>query len=135
VSVAGDTPIPGAVPVPASDTVLGLPEPLWAIEIEADFPPVLDGVNVTLTVQVAFGVRALVQVLLWANWVVSVPVTDTLLIVRLAVPVLVIVTVCAALVNPASCPPNETTRELKVISGAPPPVPDKFSAVVPPAAL
>jgi hypothetical protein len=102
VSVAGDTPIPGAVPVPASDTVLGLPEPLCAIEIEADFPPVLDGVNVTLTVQVAFGVRALEQVLLWANCALSVPVTDTLLIVRLAVPVLVIVTVCAALEEPTN---------------------------------
>jgi hypothetical protein len=66
-SVEGERLMPGAVPVPVSATVLGLPVPLWVIERLADLAPVLAGVNVMLIVQVAFGARAALQVLLCAN--------------------------------------------------------------------
>jgi hypothetical protein len=97
-SVEGERLMPGAVPVPVSATVLGLPVPLWVTERLALLLPVDPGVNVTLIVQVAFGARAALQVLLCANCALSVPVTDTPLTVRFALPVLVIVTVCALLV-------------------------------------
>ena len=85
--------MPGAVPVPPSATVLGLPEALCAIDRLADLAPVLDGVNVTLIVQLAFGVSDAEQVFVWANCAASAPVIDMPLTERLAVPVLVIVTV------------------------------------------
>jgi hypothetical protein len=65
-------------------------------------PPVLAplevGVNVTRTAHVAFGASALEQVFVCVNCALSVPVTDTPLIVSEAVPVFVIVTVCTLLV-------------------------------------
>jgi hypothetical protein len=97
-SVEGEIPRPGAVPVPLRATVLRLPAPLCAIERLADFVPVLAGVNVILIVQVAFGARAALQVLLCANCALSVPMRDTSPTDRFAVPVFVIVTVCALLV-------------------------------------
>jgi hypothetical protein len=97
-SVEGETLMPGAVPVPVSATVLGLPEPLWVIERLALLLPVELGVNVTLIVQVALGASAALQVLLCANCALSVPVNDTPLTARFALPVLVIITVCALLV-------------------------------------
>jgi hypothetical protein len=97
-SVEGETLMPGAVPVPLSATLVGLPAPLCVIERLALLLPVDPGVNVTLIVQVALGARAALQVLLCANCALSVPVTDTPLTVRFAVPVFVIVTVCALLV-------------------------------------
>jgi hypothetical protein len=91
--------MPGAVvPVPASDTVVGLPDALCTSESDAVLPPVEAGVNVTLIVQVAFGASALEQVFVCVNCALSVPVTDTPLIVSEAVPVFVIVTVCTLLV-------------------------------------
>jgi hypothetical protein len=97
-SVEGERLIPGAVPVPLTAILLGLPAPLCEIETAALLLPVDPGVNVTLIVQVALGARAALQVLLCANCALSVPVTDTPLTVRFAVPVFVIVTVCALLV-------------------------------------
>jgi hypothetical protein len=55
--------MPGAVPVPLSATLVGLPAPLCVTERLADFVPVLAGVNVTLIVQVALGASAAAQVL------------------------------------------------------------------------
>ncbi len=68
------------------------------IERLADFAPVLPGVNVTLIVQVTFGASVALQVLLCTNCALSVPMRDTSLTDRFAVPVFVIVTVCALLV-------------------------------------
>jgi len=59
--------MPGAVPVPLSETLLGLPVPLCVIERLADFAPVLAGVNVTLIAQVALGASAAEQVLIRVN--------------------------------------------------------------------
>ena len=84
--------MPGAVPEPLSATVLGLPVALCAIDRLADFAPALDGVNVTLIVQLAFGGTDAVQVFVWANCAASAPVIETPLTARFAVPVLVIVT-------------------------------------------
>ena len=94
----GETPMVGATPVPPRATVLGLPVELCETDRFADFAPVLAGVNVTLIVQVALGASAAEQVFVCANCALSVPVTDTPLTVRLALPVFVIVTVCAELV-------------------------------------
>ena len=70
--------------------------------------PVADGVNVTLTVQVPLGVTvAPVQVsALVAKSLAFVPPIVTVEMVRLAVPVLVTVSVWAALVVPTFCGPN-----------------------------
>ena len=90
--------MPGAVPAPLRDTEVGLPEALCTIDKLADFSPVLAGVNVTLIVQLAFGASEIVQVFVRENWVLSLPVTDTPLTTRFAVPVLVTVTACTPLV-------------------------------------
>ena len=82
----------GDVPVPLSVTALGLPDALCVMDSTALFPPELDGVNVTLIVQLAFGVSDAEQVFVWANCAASAPVIETPLTARLAVPVLVSVT-------------------------------------------
>ena len=102
VRLLGLTPIVGAKPVPEMVTVLGLPAALWAMLILALFAPVEAGVNVTLTVQLAFGASEALQVVVRANWLASVPPTVIALDpppvnTRSAVPELLIVTVCAAL--------------------------------------
>jgi hypothetical protein len=98
-TLVGEKLIPGAVPVPLKPSVCGLSEALSANESEAVRAPVALGVKVTLTVQVLLGVTvAPVQVsALLAKSVELVPVRVTLVMVRLAVPLLVTVTDCAAL--------------------------------------
>ena len=90
----------GAIPVPERLTVCGLLEALSVKLSEALRLPVADGVNVTLTVQVLVGVTvAPVQVsALLAKSLAFVPPIVTVEMVRLAVPVLVTVSVWAALV-------------------------------------
>ena len=89
----------GAVPVPLKLTVCGLLGALSVKFSEALRLPAADGVNVTLTVQVPLGVTvAPVQVsALLAKSLAFVPPIVTVEMVRLAVPVLVTVTLCAAL--------------------------------------
>jgi hypothetical protein len=88
------------IPLPERLTVWGLLAALSVKFSEALRFPVAEGVNVTLTVQVLLGVTAApVQVsALLAKSLAFVPPIVTLEKVRLAVPVLVTVTVCGALV-------------------------------------
>jgi hypothetical protein len=88
-----DRPTAGATPVPVSDTCCGLPAALSVIVRVPLADPVAVGVKVTLTVQLAPAASVAPQLLLSAN----VPVTAIELIVRLALPVLETVTVCAVL--------------------------------------
>ena len=82
-----------AAPVPVSATVCGLPVALSVTVIVPGWLPVAVGVKVTLMVQLAAGATEVPQVLVWAYCVLAV------MLVRFsnAVPVLVRVTVCAAL--------------------------------------
>jgi hypothetical protein len=90
------------IPLPERLTVWGLLEALSVNFSEALRLPIADGVNVTLTVQVLLGVTVgPVQVsALLAKSLAFVPPIVTVEKVRLAVPVLVTVTVCGALVTP-----------------------------------
>jgi hypothetical protein len=90
----------GKTPVPVMLTKLGLLAALCAMERPPVLAPREVGVNVTLTAHVAFsfGASALEQVFVCVNCALSAPVTDTPLIVSEALPVFVIVTVCALLV-------------------------------------
>lgn len=90
----GVTLIEPAAPAPLRVTVVGLPTPLCEIAKLAVFPPVALGEKFTLIVQLTFGASAVEQLFVCANCVLSDPVTETLLTVRFAVPVLVIVTAC-----------------------------------------
>jgi hypothetical protein len=72
--VVEDKLIAGVTPVPVSGTFVGLPEALCAIAKVALFAPVVVGVNVTLTVQVALGVSDVPQVVDLAYWLAFVPV-------------------------------------------------------------
>ena len=94
------TPATGALPVPVRLTVCGLPLALSAMLTEAVRAPVAVGVNVTLIVQVPFAATELPQVLVAAKSPGSVPAVPILVTVKLAFPVLVRVTACAALVVP-----------------------------------
>jgi hypothetical protein len=92
------------VPVPVRVISWGLPGALSAMETVADSAPISEGLKVTLIVQVLLGVTvAPVQVsALLTKSLAFVPVTETLREVKLAFPVLVRVTLWAALVVPSA---------------------------------
>src|SRR5262245_51168718 len=95
VRLVGEKLMPGAaVPAPASATVCGLPPALSVTERAPVRDPVAVGVKVTEIVQVADGDREVPQPLLWLKS----PLAAMLIIVSVAEPVLVSVTVCAVLV-------------------------------------
>ena len=83
-----------ATPVPVRATVWGLPVALSVMVIVPGWLPVAVGVKVTVMVQLAAGATEVPQVLVWAYGALAA------MLVRLsvAVPELVRVTVCAALV-------------------------------------
>jgi hypothetical protein len=101
----------------------------------ADAPPAAVGVNVTLAVQEAPAAIEVPQVLVCAN---GAPVV-TEETVAAALPVLVIVTFCAAVVDPTASLPNATEVGDAVSVALPPPelvpVPDRLTALVTPPAL
>jgi hypothetical protein len=100
VSDAGVTLAAGAgalTPVPARLTVCGLPEALSVIVSIPAYPAAPLGLNVTLIVQLPPALSTLPQLLLSAKLVILLL---TELIVSVAPPVFVNVTVCAALVVP-----------------------------------
>jgi hypothetical protein len=98
----------GAAPVPVSDTLCGLPaasSPIWMLAVRV---PAALGVKVVEIVQAALtasveGLNG--HVFVWAKSPAFAPLTPTLEIVKGAVPELVSVTDCAALVVPVSCEP------------------------------
>ena len=125
----------GPVPVPLKLAVCRLPLALSVKLSEALRLPVTDGVNVTLTVQVLLGVIvAPVQVsALLAKSLAFVPLIVTVEMVRLALPVLVSVTVCDGLVVPTGSD-GKTGDADKLTAGAVP-VPIKLTTCGLPLAL
>ena len=107
VKLAGERQAIGVAPVPVKLTVCGLPEvALSAILIEAERLPLAAGVNVTLIAQLPFAATEVPQVLVWAKSPALVPVTDMLVRVKLALPVLVRVTDCEVLATPTDWLPK-----------------------------
>ena len=100
--LSGDKVAAGAVPVPVSDTLCGLPAALSATLTEALREPVAWGVNVTLMVQFAPVATLVPHVFVWLKSPLLAPATVILLIVSDALPVLVSVTACALLAVPTS---------------------------------
>ena len=98
------------MPVPVSFTVWGLLEALSVIEREALLEPVAAGVKVTLIVQLAPAATLLPQVWVCAKSPGLDPVKLKPVILSVAVPLLVRVTVFGALVVPCFWSPKE--REL-----------------------
>jgi hypothetical protein len=98
VSDVGETLAVRETPVPLRLTVCGLPLASSLMLREALRLPVAVGVKVTLMVQLAPAATDVPQVLLWAKSPALVPVIEMPLIVRAALPVLLRVTPCAALV-------------------------------------
>jgi len=84
----------GAIPVPDRATVCGLPVALSVTVIVPGWLPVAVGVNVTLMEQLAPAATEAPQVLVWAYGALA----AMLVMFSAAVPELVSVTVCAALV-------------------------------------
>ena len=106
------------VPVPLSGTCCGLPAALSVTVKLALRAPVVDGLNVRLTVQLAAAARELPQVVAVSGKSrASAPVTAMLLIVIAVVPMLVSVTFFTGLVRPtASVPkPNGVGISLAVV--------------------
>ena len=79
--------------MPLSVTLWGLPLALSVMMSEAARLPLAEGVKVTLIVQLPPAATELPHVLVWAKSLALVPVTVTLVIVNVALPVLVRVTV------------------------------------------
>src|SRR6201992_2742406 len=128
-------PLPPLVPVPVSGTVSdGLVALLATVRL-ADAPPGAVGVNVTLTVHEPPAAIDVPQVLVCANGAPAVT-EDT---VAAALPVLVIVTFCAAVVEPTASLPNATAvgdaDSVALPLLVPVPVPDRLTALVTPPAL
>jgi hypothetical protein len=90
----------GAVPVPVRLTVCGLPAALSEMLTAAVRVPAAVGVNVTLIVQLPLAATELPQVFVSAKSPALVPVMLMLVMLKLALPVLLRVTFCAALVTP-----------------------------------
>ena len=86
--------------MPVSENTCALLGALSAMVTFAVSVPLIEGVNVTVIVQVAWGATALVQVLVWLKSALLVPVTLTPVTFRSVLPVLVTVTVCGLLVVP-----------------------------------
>ena len=89
-----------AVPVPVRFTVCGLPAALSEILTVAVRAPAAVGVNVTLIVQLPLTATELPQVFVSAKSVVLVPAMLMLVMLKLTLPVLLRVTLCAELVTP-----------------------------------
>jgi hypothetical protein len=114
----------GAVPVPNRVTLCGLPAALSVIVTAAFRAPTAVGVKVTLIVQLAFGATGLpaaqVVPVASAKSPALAPVNPTLVKVRFAVPLLVTVTVCAALVVVTTCAGKFRLAGARTIPGAVP---------------
>jgi hypothetical protein len=92
----------GSVPVPLSASVWGLPGALSVTDSDALRVPDVRGENVRLMVQLAWATMVAGlsgHVLVCANSPAAAPVSPMLVMLRAAVPVLVSVTVCPALVE------------------------------------
>jgi len=112
------------VPVPDKATVCGEPTALSVKDSAAVFAPELVGVNVTLTLQVAFGASDVTHVFAEiVNMAALVPVSATAEMVRVAPPVLVTVVDSAALVVSTRVLGKAIEAGLKLIAAVPAPTP------------
>ena len=84
--------------MPDSSTVCGLPLALSVTPSEAVRVPRAEGVNITAIAQLAPAATELPHVLVCAKSPALVPVTAMLVMLKVALPVLLRVTVCAVLV-------------------------------------
>jgi hypothetical protein len=96
----------GVIPVPVNATDCGEPVALSVMVIAAVTAPAVVGAKCPWMVQFAPAARLEPQLFPNANEAAPVPVTLILLMVRVALPVLVNVTLCDALVAPTSTLPN-----------------------------
>jgi hypothetical protein len=98
IRLVGEKLVDGAVPVPVNETACGLPLALSVTEIEPVRKPVAVGVKLTEIVHVPATATEVPQVLVWLKS----PLAAIVVIVKGAVPELVSVTDCAALVVPTA---------------------------------
>jgi len=125
VKVAGENPTAGAfaaAPVPVSGTSCGLPAALSVMRMFALRAPVAVGVNVTLIAQFALVASEAGQAFACAKSPAFVPLTVMPEIVSAALPVLVSVIVCAALVVLSVCDANVKLAGDRPATGANVPV-------------
>jgi hypothetical protein len=127
VSVEGETCTTGPLPVPLKPIACGLPGALSVMVTEAERLPMEVGAKVTLTLQFPPAGSELGQVLVWLKSPAFVPDTAMDVMLIAAVPVLLRVTGCAALVVPRVWAPNVRLVAVR-LSDAPPPVPVRLTA-------
>jgi hypothetical protein len=109
-----------AVAVPVSEAVCGLPDALSLTETVACREPEAIGVNVTLIVQLVASASELPQLFVWEKSPGFAPVMVILVMVKVALPVLLSVTSCGALLPPRTWLPNTRLVGDKVAVGAMP---------------
>jgi hypothetical protein len=126
---------PAAVPVPVRLTVCGLPAALSETLTVAVRVPAAVGVKVTLIVQLLFAATELPQVFDSAKSPVLVPVMLMLVMLKLEFPVLLKVTLCAALVVPTFWLLNVRLVGERLAVPAAVPVPVRLTVCGLPAAL
>jgi uncharacterized protein YybS (DUF2232 family) len=122
------------VPVPDRLTACGLPVALSAMLTEAVSALAREGLKVTLIVQVPPAATELPQVLVWAKSLAFVPAIPTLVMVNVALPPFVRVTLCAVLVVPSAWFPKDRLVE-ESVTDATAPVPERLTVCGLPLAL
>ena len=123
-----------SLPVPERLTFCGLPLTLSEMLTEAVRLPLTKGVNVTLIVQREKAPNDLPQVLVSEKSLAFVPVTVMLVMPKAPLPVLLRVTVCAALVVPTGWLPKPRLVGKRLTTG-PVPVPERLTVCGLPLAL
>jgi hypothetical protein len=120
VRLAEDKPTTGAIPVPDNKTLCGLPPALSVMVMLAARLPVAVGLKVTLMEQFAPAATLAPHVFVCEKSPLFVPVMAMLEIVNVAVPVLVSVTICTALLMPTIWLPKLMLLPPSVTMGATP---------------
>lgn len=100
--LVGETVATGAVPVPVKLTVWGLPLALSVMLRVAVRDPLAAGAKVTLIVQLPPATTELPHVFVWAKSPTFVPLKVRVVTLKAALPELVRVTACAALLEPTA---------------------------------
>jgi guanyl-specific ribonuclease Sa len=110
-------------PVPMTETDCGEADALSATLSEAETAPTAVGLKVTEMAQEALAASELPQVLDWAKTEAFVPVKETPLMDKAAVPVFLSVMVCAAAVEPTLVAAKVRVVGERLTAGTPTPVP------------
>ena len=130
----GETLAAVEVPVPESATVWGLPVALSEMLSSPVRVPLADGVKVRPIVQLAPAATAAPQLLAWEKSLALAPEIATVVIVSVALPEFVKVTICAALTIPTDTFPNAILG-VERLTAAFAPVPESATVWGLPAAL